>query len=111
MAMTGDMWIKLTSRQVYEVMTGLINDLQEEYPDSEQAEQIAETLTRMNDRAFIKLNVMPRIKDHTDVNWLEANQIRYWIKSSISQFSNEHMIRIYIPDPEARQAYRDWLAS
>ena len=70
-----------------------------------------EALHELNERFFIKMEILPRIEGHMDLNWLYANGIRFGVMSSKMQLTEEHKVRIRIHDPIARQLWKDWLES
>lgn len=100
--------IRLTKEQVWSAMGSVVDDLQADYPDEEEALHVAEALGETFERNLLRDHVIPRITDHDELNWFKANEVAFAIKSSVNQFVEGHYLRIQVLNKEHQQAWRKW---
>lgn len=103
--------IRLTKPQVRNAMMAVVDDLQDDFPEPDEALNVAEAIGTLFERTLIKEHVIPRIPDSIDLNWLKANDIPYAVKSSIAQFVSKQMIRVQILSQTHRKRFKTWKES
>lgn len=89
-------------------MLSLVEDVQSDYPNEDDALNVAEALGEIFERNLLRDHVIPRIHDCDELNWLKANSVPFAIKSSIDQFAVGFYLRIQISKEAHRTAWRKW---
>lgn len=100
--------VRLTKEQVWSAMYAVVDDVQADYPSSEEALNVAEALGDTFERNLLRDHVIPRITDNEELNWLREQGIQFAVKSSVNQFVEGHYLRIQVLNKDNQKSWRKW---
>lgn len=89
-------------------MNAVVDDVQSDYPNEDDALHVAEALGEIFERNLLRDHVIPRINDHEEINWLRRNKVNFAVKSSVNQFVESHFLRIQVLNRNQHTAWRKW---
>jgi hypothetical protein len=89
-------------------MVEVMEDVQSDFPNEDEALNVAEALGEIFERNLLRDYVVPRILNNMELNWLRANNVAYAIRSSVNQFVEGHYLRIQVLDKTNQLAWRKW---